>query len=56
VVAYLFSGHTGIYRSQRVGRAKFGAAAEGMRVGEVRAHHAEVANDTSSRHCDDRGL
>jgi H+/Cl- antiporter ClcA len=39
-VSYLFSGHTGIYRSQRVGRAKFGDIPEGIRLGEVPAHRA----------------
>jgi H+/Cl- antiporter ClcA len=42
VVSYLFSGHTGIYRSQRVGQAKHGAARarapEGLRLGELEAH------------------
>jgi H+/Cl- antiporter ClcA len=42
VVSYLFSGHTGIYRSQRVGHAKHGNAPEGIRVGEVRAHYRQV--------------
>jgi H+/Cl- antiporter ClcA len=40
VVSYLFSGHTGIYRSQRIGQGKHGrqgAAPEGMRLGELGA-------------------
>jgi H+/Cl- antiporter ClcA len=35
VISYLFSGHTGIYRSQRVGQAKHCYAPEGMRLGEL---------------------
>lgn len=32
VVSYLFSGHTGIYRSQRVGHAKHRHAPEGIKL------------------------
>ena len=35
VVSYLFSGHTGIYKSQRVGHAKHRHVPEGMKLGEV---------------------
>lgn len=38
VVSYLFSGHTGIYRSQRVGYAKHVHAPEGMKQGELPAY------------------
>ncbi|MEO7106872.1 MAG: voltage-gated chloride channel family protein [Rhodoferax sp.] len=38
VVSYLFSGHTGIYRSQRVGHAKHRHAPEGMKLGELPAY------------------
>ncbi len=38
VVSYLFSGHTGIYRSQRVGHAKHRPTPEGMKLGEVAAY------------------
>jgi H+/Cl- antiporter ClcA len=41
VVSYLFSGHTGIYRSQRVGHAKHRHAPEGMRLGELPAYRKE---------------
>ena len=41
VISYLFSGHTGIYRSQRVGQAKHRHAPEGMKLGEVPAYHKE---------------
>lgn len=39
VVSYLFSGHTGIYRSQRVGHAKHRHAPEGIKLGELPAYH-----------------
>ncbi|MDE2431455.1 MAG: voltage-gated chloride channel family protein [Burkholderiales bacterium] len=35
VVSYLFSGHAGIYKSQRVGYAKHRHVPEGLRLGEV---------------------
>ncbi|WP_374513843.1 voltage-gated chloride channel family protein [Niveibacterium sp.] len=38
VVSYLFSGHSGIYRSQRVGHAKHRHAPEGMKLGELPAY------------------
>lgn len=38
VVSYLFSGHTGIYRSQRVGHAKHRHAPEGIKLGELHAY------------------
>lgn len=38
VVSYLFSGHTGIYRSQRVGHAKHRPTPEGIKLGEVAAY------------------
>ncbi|HEY8905730.1 MAG TPA: chloride channel protein, partial [Rhodoferax sp.] len=37
-VSYLFSGHTGIYRSQRVGHAKHHHAPEGIKLGELPAY------------------
>ncbi len=37
VVAYLFSGHTGIYRAQRVGDAKHPLLPAGMRLSDVPA-------------------
>ena len=46
VVAYLFSGHTGIYRAQRVGHAKHPLLPAGMRLSEIpalrRARRAET--------------
>lgn len=46
VVSYLFSGHTGIYRSQRVGHSKHRHAPEGMKLGELPEYrkrlHAEA--------------
>jgi H+/Cl- antiporter ClcA len=41
VVSYLFSGHTGIYRSQRVGHAKHHHAPEGIKLGELPAYRKE---------------
>ena len=35
VLSYLFSGHTGIYKSQRVGHAKHRHVPEGIKLGEV---------------------
>ena len=43
VVSYLFSGHTGIYRAQRVGQAKHRQAPEGLRLGELPAWRQEQA-------------
>jgi len=41
VVAYLFSGHTGIYHAQRIGRAKHRQVPEGMKLAELRVWRAE---------------
>ena len=39
VVSYLFSGHTGIYRSQRIGHAKHSSTKEeGLKLGDVAAY------------------
>lgn len=35
VLSYLFSGHSGIYRSQRVAHAKYRRIPEGLKLGEV---------------------
>ena len=41
VVSYLFSGHTGIYRAQRIGRAKHRRALpEDLRLSELHAYRA----------------
>lgn len=37
VVSYLFSGHTGIYKAQRVGHAKHWHLPEGLKLGDVPA-------------------
>lgn len=42
VVSYLFSGHTGIYRSQRVGQAKHSPAPEGIKLGELPAYRKQL--------------
>lgn len=53
VVSYLFSGHTGIYRAQRVGHAKHRHIPEGMKLGEVAQYHLKqrkaVEQDWSSQ-------
>lgn len=41
VISYLFSGHSGIYRSQRVGQAKHRHAPEDMRLGELPAYRKQ---------------
>lgn len=42
VISYLFSGHTGIYRSQRVGHAKHRHAPEGIKLGELPAYRKQL--------------
>ncbi|MDB5817155.1 MAG: voltage-gated chloride channel [Rhizobacter sp.] len=56
VVSYLFSGHTGIYRSQRVGHAKHGNAPEGVRVAEVRALYRNAGTSTAEHDATDNVL
>ncbi|MES2207742.1 MAG: voltage-gated chloride channel family protein [Pseudomonadota bacterium] len=41
VVSYLFSGHTGIYRSQRIGQAKYSSFPEGIKISELSDYHQE---------------
>lgn len=41
IVSYLFSGHTGIYRSQRIGHAKHSDAPEGVKLSELDAYRKE---------------
>ncbi|SEK83871.1 H+/Cl-antiporter ClcA [Roseateles sp. YR242] len=43
VVSYLCSGHTGIYKSQRVGLAKHPHIPEGLKLGEVSAFRRNAA-------------
>lgn len=45
VISYLFSGHTGIYRSQRVGQAKHRHAPEGMKLGDLPAYRKQMLAD-----------
>jgi H+/Cl- antiporter ClcA len=42
VVSYLFSGHTGIYGSQRVGHGKHRHAPEGMKLGDLPAYRKQL--------------
>ncbi|MCS0588254.1 voltage-gated chloride channel family protein [Massilia norwichensis] len=44
VVSYLFSGHTGIYRSQRIGQSKHRAVPEGIKLGELSANDERQRN------------
>ncbi len=49
VIAYLFSGHTGIYRAQRVGHAKHVAWPEGIRLADLPAQRrAERASASAA--------
>lgn len=49
VVSYLFSGHTGIYRSQRVGHAKHQSnAPEGIKLGELPAYRQTRSEHTKA--------
>ena len=51
VLSYLFSGHAGIYRSQRIGRGKFGHGPqppESLRLGELDAWRRQSARHDSS--------
>lgn len=45
VVSYLFSGHTGIYKSQRIGQGKHQHAPEGMKLGELSAYRKQQAKE-----------
>jgi len=48
VISYLFSGHTGIYKSQRVGHSKHRHAPEGIKLGELptyRKQQLQAATD-----------
>lgn len=48
-VSYLFSGHTGIYRSQRVGHAKHQSdAPEGIKLGELPAYRQARSEHTKA--------
>ncbi|WP_153108792.1 voltage-gated chloride channel family protein [Propionivibrio limicola] len=47
VISYLFSGHTGIYRSQRFGQGKHKHAPEGMKLGELPAYRKQLQTKAS---------
>ncbi|MBL1375899.1 voltage-gated chloride channel family protein [Zobellella iuensis] len=54
VVSYLFSGHTGIYRSQRIGQYKHRKAPEGIKLGELRAYRKKLREmETASKRSKD---
>lgn len=42
VVSYLFSGHTGIYRTQRIGHAKHRQFPEGIKLGDIARYRHEL--------------
>lgn len=49
VISYLFSGHTGIYRAQRVGHAKHHRhVPEGMKLGEVPTYRAQLRKNVDT--------
>lgn len=50
VVSYLFSWHTGIYRSQRIGHAKHRRVPEGMKLSELPAYRKQQSQRTTSQH------
>ncbi|WP_075257367.1 voltage-gated chloride channel family protein [Herbaspirillum camelliae] len=45
VVAYLFSGHTGIYHAQRIGHSKHRPLPEGMKISELNAYKAKLKQE-----------
>lgn len=49
VISYLFSGHTGIYKAQRVGQAKHRHVPEGMKLGEVPAYRRRSSDSTPDK-------
>jgi H+/Cl- antiporter ClcA len=52
VISYLFSGHTGIYKAQRVGQAKHRHVPEGMKLGEVQAYRRQIVETDSKTDID----
>ncbi len=49
VVSYLFSGHTGIYRAQRVGQAKHLPVPEGTRLSDLPALRKAAYQATNAK-------
>lgn len=50
VVSYLFSGHTGIYRAQRVGHSKHRHFPEGIKLGEVPYYRQKLRKQVEHDH------
>lgn len=48
VVSYLFSGHTGIYRAQRVGHAKHRHVPEGLKLSDLPAYRRQLKTTEST--------
>lgn len=42
VISYLFSGHTGIYKAQRIGHSKHHPLPDGIKLGEVAAYRRQL--------------
>lgn len=42
VISYLFSGHTGIYKAQRIGHSKHHPMPDGIKLGEVAAYRRQM--------------
>ncbi|MBC3920375.1 voltage-gated chloride channel family protein [Undibacterium sp. CY18W] len=49
VISYLFSGHTGIYRAQRVAHPKHGQIPEGMKLSEVASYRGQKLKDAKQK-------
>jgi len=52
VVSYLFSGHTGIYRAQRIGSSKHRYLPEDIRLGEAEAYQRKHEQAQADPSCD----
>ena len=53
VISYLFSGHTGIYKAQRVGQSKHRHVPEGMKLGEVQAYRHQMTERATGTEIDE---
>ncbi|MDB6063352.1 MAG: voltage-gated chloride channel [Verrucomicrobiaceae bacterium] len=53
VVSYLFSGHSGIYRAQRIGLTKHRPLPENMRLSDGPAHQREVKIEAVNKSADE---
>lgn len=53
VISYLFSGHTGIYKAQRVGQAKHRHVPEDLKLGEVQAYRRQLGETSAEAQNDE---